>query len=95
MPAAELKKRVAELTPRLREILRLISLGCDVHEVAAILKLSPSTVDNHRSRLMSELGIHKSVLLARIAIKYGVSSVDDTLTSSEKRKSGRKKDGWS
>ncbi len=94
MPAADLKTKVADLPPRLREILRLISLGCTVEEIAAILGLAPSTVDNHRTRLMHALGVDKSILLARIAIKYRVSGMDDTLTASEKRKRGRGKDGW-
>ena len=90
----EMKQRVATLTPRLREVGRLLSLGCTVNEAAAILKLAPSTVDNHKSRLMKTLGTDKSPLLTRLAIKYRLSSMDDKLTATEKRRSGRKRDGW-
>lgn len=93
MPSA-MKQRVAALTPRQREIARLLSLGCTVNEAAAILRLSPSTVDNHKSRLMQTLGTDKSVLLTRLAIKYRLSSMDDKLTPTEKRRSGRRGDGW-
>lgn len=89
-----MKQRVAALTPRQRQIARLISLGCTIEEIAAILGLSPSTVDNHKSRLMKVLGTDKSVLIARIAVKHRVSPIDDKLTPAEKRRSGRKGDGW-
>jgi DNA-binding CsgD family transcriptional regulator len=54
------RERVAKLTPRMREIIRLTSLGCTVVETAAILNLSPSTVDNHRNRAMKTLGVRKT-----------------------------------
>jgi len=82
------------LTPRQVEVVRLISLGCTTHEAAAILKLSPSTVDNHKSRSMTVLGTDKATLLTRLALKYKITSMKDTLSRAEKRKSGRKHDGW-
>jgi DNA-binding CsgD family transcriptional regulator len=89
-----MKQRIAALTPRQREIVRLISLGCTIEEIAQILDLSPSTVDNHKSRAMKTLGTDKSVLIARLAIKHRISPLDDKLTLKEKRRSGRKHDGW-
>lgn len=83
-----------DLTPREKEVVRLASLGCTVHEAAAILKLAPSTVDNHRARAMGKLGTDKVALLTRLAIKHRVTSMNDQLTTAEKRKSGRKNDGW-
>lgn len=83
-----------ELTKREREVVRLVSLGCSVKEAAAILKLAPSTVDNHRARAMAKLGTDKAALLTRIAIKKRVSTLNDRLTAAEKRRSGRKRDGW-
>lgn len=82
------------LTKREVEIVRLLSLGCTVKETAKLLKLSPSTVDNHRARAMSKLGTDKAVLLARLAMWYGITTPEETLTPSEKRKSGRPNDGW-
>jgi hypothetical protein len=43
---------------------------------------------------MKTLGTDKATLLTRIAIKHKISPMDDKLTASEKRKSGRKNDGW-
>ncbi|MCG8450549.1 MAG: helix-turn-helix transcriptional regulator [Pirellulales bacterium] len=82
------------LTPRQREVVRLVSLGCTNHEIAAILGLTATTVDNHRAAAMVALGTDKAALLTRLAIKYRISSLKDKLTLAEKRKSGRKRDGW-
>ena len=82
------------LTKREREVTRLLSLGCSVIEAAAILKLAPSTVDNHKARAMAKLGTNKAALLTRLAIKLKISTQNDKLTLAEKRRSGRKGDGW-
>jgi DNA-binding NarL/FixJ family response regulator len=83
-----------KLTDRHREVVRLLSLGCTVNEVAKILKLSPSTVDNHKTTAMSRLGTDKVALLTRLALKLRITSLKDKLTAREKRLSGRKNDGW-
>lgn len=82
------------LTERQKEVVRLLSLGCTVKEAAKVLKLSPSTVDNHKSAAMARLGTDKLALLTRLSIKTRVTSLSDKLTTAEKRKSGRKNDGW-
>ena len=84
----------SELTQREREVIRLVSLGCTVKETAAILKLAPHTVDNHRTRAMAKLGTDKAALLTRIAIQQRITTMRDKLTLAEKRRSGRKQDGW-
>jgi len=89
-----MKDKVAALTPRPRQVVRLISLGCTIDEIAAILDVAPNTADNQRARAMRTLGTNKAALLTRIAIKYGISSINDRLTLVEKRRSGRKRDGW-
>ena len=82
------------LTPREEQILRLVSLGCSVKEVAAILDVAPSTADNHKARLMAKLGTDKAAILTRLALQYDVSPMTDRLTPSEQRLSGRSHDGW-
>ncbi len=82
------------LTPREEQLLRLVSLGCTIKEIAAILDVAPSTADNHKARLMAKLGTDKAALVTRLAIQYGVSPMSDRLTPSEKRASGRSHDGW-
>ena len=83
-----------ELTEREKEVVRLCSLGCSVPEAAKILRLAPSTVDNHKSRAMAKMGTDKAALLTRLAVKMKISSLTDKLTPTEKRRSGRKNDGW-
>ncbi|MEO2048096.1 MAG: LuxR C-terminal-related transcriptional regulator [Pirellulales bacterium] len=82
------------LTPRQRDVVRLLSLGCTVREAALVLGLAPSTVDNVKTAAMERLGTNKLALVTRLAIKYRVTSMKDQLTRAEKRKSGRRKDGW-
>jgi DNA-binding NarL/FixJ family response regulator len=84
----------ANLTKRHREVIRLLSLGCTVNEAARVLKLSPSTVDNHKTTAMARLGTDKLALLTRLALKLRISSMTDKLTAREKRLSGRRNDGW-
>lgn len=83
-----------DLTPREKQVIRLVSLGCTVKEAAAILKLSPSTVDNHKWRAMTKLGTDKLALLTRLALKMRITTLSDKLSMAEKRRSGRKQDGW-
>jgi DNA-binding CsgD family transcriptional regulator len=94
MARPNMQKKIELLTPRQREILRLVSLGCDSGEIAEILDVAPSTVNNHRTNLMSTLGVNKAAVLTRLAIKYRISPIDDKLTAKEKRLSGRSGDGW-
>ena len=82
------------LTPRQREVVRLLSLGCTVREAALVLGLAPSTVDNVKTAAMERLGTNKLALLTRLALKHRVTTMKDELTRAEKRKSGRKNDGW-
>jgi DNA-binding CsgD family transcriptional regulator len=91
---SETQAMASALTPREKDVVRLASLGCTVHESAKILKLAPSTVDNHKARAMAKLGTDKAALLTRLAIELKVTSMTDKLTPAEKRKSGRKNDGW-
>ena len=76
----------ADLTPRLRQVVRLASLGCTLPDMGAILGISPNTADNHRTRAMKVLGVRRTALLTRAAIKLRVSSINDELTAAEKRK---------
>lgn len=84
----------SQLTDREAQVVRLASLGCTAEEAGKILKLATSTVVNHKSRAMMKLGTDKVTLLTRWALKLNVTSMSDKLTPAEKRKSGRKGDGW-
>jgi DNA-binding CsgD family transcriptional regulator len=86
-----MKAKVASLSPRQREIVRLTSLGCTSHEIAAILGMSRWTVENHQFQAKERLGVSKAAILTRIAIKYKISTLNDELSKSELRKLARKK----
>ena len=47
------------LSRRERQILQLVAEGKSSAEIAAILFLSPKTVDTYRSRLMQKLGLRE------------------------------------
>jgi DNA-binding CsgD family transcriptional regulator len=81
-----MKTRVESLSPRQRQIVRLTSLGCTSHEIAAILGMSRWTVENHQFQAKERLGVSKAAVLTRIAIKYKISSLDDELSKAEHRK---------
>jgi DNA-binding NarL/FixJ family response regulator len=60
------------LSPRQREILKLIAEGQSTKEIARQLELSIKTVDTHRSQLMKLLDIHEVAGLVRYAIRTGL-----------------------
>ena len=62
------------LTPRQREILRLIAEGMSSKEIAETLKIRIKTVESHRTQLMKRLGIHRVAGLVRYAIRNGIVS---------------------
>lgn len=66
------KVALKSLTPRETEVMRLVATGNTVKDCARILKLAQSTVDNHKSRLMRKLNVHKSSELTRLAIREGL-----------------------
>ncbi len=57
------------LSPREREVIRLIALGNSSKETARILGVSPRTVDTYRSRSMEKLGLHSLADVVRYAVQ--------------------------
>ena len=60
------------LTDREREILQLIAEGKGNKEIAALLNLSPYTVDTHRSHILHKLNLHTVPELILYAVRKGV-----------------------
>ena len=60
------------LTPRQREVLRLIAEGRRVKEIAATLQLSTRTVETHKYDMMRALGVQSTAELVRYAIRLGL-----------------------
>ena len=64
------------LTPRQREILRLIAEGKTSKHIARLLGTSVKTIESHRASLMERLDIHEVAGLVRYAIRHGLVSVE-------------------
>lgn len=64
------------LSPRQREVLKLIAEGRSTKEIAGHLDLSVKTVEGHRAELMRRLEIHDVAGLVRYAIRIGLVQVD-------------------
>jgi len=60
------------VTAREREVLRLVVQGYSSAGVAARLGISVRTVEKHRERVMSKLGLHSAVALTRFAVTHGL-----------------------
>lgn len=60
------------LTKREREILRLLALGCNHHEIARKLFVSIKTIDTHRSNLLRKLKLRNNADITRFAIRNGL-----------------------
>jgi len=59
------------LTPREREVLKLIAEGKSSKEIATLLFISVSTVNNHRASIMEKLNLNKATDLVKYAIRKG------------------------
>ncbi len=62
------------LTPREREILKLIAEGYRNREIAEELCISVKTVEKHRSNIMEKLNLHNVQALTTFAIEKGLVS---------------------
>lgn len=61
-----------ELTPRQRDVLRLLAQGKRMKEIAAELEISVRTVEDHKSHIMQVLGLESTADLVRFAIKQRI-----------------------
>ena len=66
------KSRRSMLSPRERELLRILAKGLSLKEAASILGISYKTADKQKASLMAKLDIHNRVELSRFAIREGM-----------------------
>ena len=57
---------------RERQVLQLLAEGRAMKEVAAVLGISPRTVEFHKYRIMDLLGVKSNAELVQQAIKLGL-----------------------
>jgi two-component system response regulator NreC len=67
--------RFATLTPREREVLKMLAEGNSVKEVACQLNLSVKTVEAHKFNLMRKLDIHNKAHLVQYAIQRKIIKI--------------------
>jgi RNA polymerase sigma factor (sigma-70 family) len=67
---------LAQLSSRERQALQLIAEGKTVSEIAALLSLSPRTVETYRARIMDKLDIRDVPSLVKFAVKYRLTPLD-------------------
>lgn len=65
---SELRSRVQSLSDRQRQVMDLVVKGLSNKEIAAQLKISPKTVENHRAWVMERMGARNIAELVRIAM---------------------------
>ena len=61
---------IAQLTDRELEILELIGKGREVREIAEQLRLSPKTVETHRTHIKEKLNLKNARGVARFAVQW-------------------------
>jgi DNA-binding CsgD family transcriptional regulator len=64
------------LTPRERQVLRLVALGRSTKEAATVLGVSFKTADSHRTSLMKKLDIHGTAGLVHYAMRHGLVTLE-------------------
>lgn len=70
---AELQARLAELTPREREVFALVADGLLNKQAAATLGISEVTLQIHRGQVMRKMQARSFAELVRMAVRLGVS----------------------
>jgi len=61
------------LTPREREVLKLVAEAYTNRQIAETLHLAEKTVESHRANILSKLGMRDRVELVRYAIRRGLT----------------------
>lgn len=70
--AAQALQGTVRITPRQREILRLLAEGRTIKEIAATLSVSSKAVEYHKYRLMDQLKVKTNAELILYAARIGI-----------------------
>jgi DNA-binding NarL/FixJ family response regulator len=70
--ALSIREPLTRLSPRQREVMRLVALGLTMREIAERLGVSVKTVETHRSAVAKRLGIRDVARLVRYAVRVGM-----------------------
>jgi two-component system, NarL family, response regulator NreC len=72
------------LSPREREVLRLLAQGYTYQQVAERMSVSPKTVESHRARIAQKLGLHSRAELTHYALESGLLTPDNLFSEGSK-----------
>ena len=67
--ANEAGNELLELSPRERQVLKLIAEGLSYKKIADILSISPRTVESHKNNLLEKLNLSNQVDLVKYAMR--------------------------
>jgi DNA-binding CsgD family transcriptional regulator len=67
---------LSRLSARERQVLQLVAEGHSSAQIAALLHLSPKSVDTYRSRVMQKLHLGDVASLVKFAIQHGLTSLE-------------------
>ncbi len=62
------------LSPRQREVLRLVAEGCSAKAIAERLHITVKTAQFHKTSIMTKLGVHSTAELTKYALEHGIAS---------------------
>jgi len=81
-PPAQIHTKLdAALTRREMEIVSHVAAGLTSHEIAERLGISRRTVETHRARIMTKLGVNNAAGLVRLALQHSTSLNAEHATS--------------
>jgi RNA polymerase sigma factor (sigma-70 family) len=69
---ARFAQSLGRLTPREREVLDHVLAGRHNREIAALLGISPRTIEVYKARLMDKLDVDRLADLIRLALEMGL-----------------------
>jgi DNA-binding NarL/FixJ family response regulator len=69
---AEPRAATGRLTPRQRDVIRLLAEGRTMKEIAAALEISPRTAETHKYQALEALGLKTTADLIRYAVEHGL-----------------------
>ena len=78
--ALAVRQPLRTLSRRQVQVLQFIAHGRSTREIARQLALSPKTVETHRAKVMSRLGVHHVAGLVRYAVRVGLSDPETELS---------------
>jgi DNA-binding NarL/FixJ family response regulator len=73
----------SRLTPRERQVLKLVAEGYSNKEIARGIQVAVKTAMAHRANMMDKLGIHNRSKLVQFAIRVGLLQVDQGAADGE------------